>query len=119
MRLVLDNAAEFKKAIDAVSVLIDEAELIVSKDGLRLKATDPSQISMIDFRMPKEAFSEYKIEAETKIGLDLDYLSQVLNRCKAGEKLIIELNEKDSRLNVEFKGSSTRNFSVPLIDISC
>jgi len=118
MKLVFDNAVEFKKAIDSVSVLIDEAELIVSKEGLRLKATDPSQISMIDFKMPKEAFSEYKIESETKIGLDLDYLSQVLNRCKAGEQLIIELNEKDSRLKVEFKGGSTRNFSVPLIDIS-
>ena len=48
MKLVLDNAVEFKKAIDAISVLIDEAEFIVSKEGLKLKATDPSQVSMID-----------------------------------------------------------------------
>ncbi|MBU2099801.1 proliferating cell nuclear antigen (pcna) [Candidatus Micrarchaeota archaeon] len=118
MKLVLDNAVEFKKAIDAVSVLIDEAELIVSKDGLKLKAADPSQISMIDFKMPKEAFSEYKVESETKIGIDLDYLSQVLNRSKSSEKLILELDEKDSRLKIQLKDSSVRSFSVPLIEIS-
>ncbi len=118
MKLVLDNAVEFKKAVDAISVLIDEAELIISKDGLKLKATDPSQISMIDFKMPKEAFSEYEIESETKIGIDLDYLSQVMNRSKSGEKLLLELNEKESRLKIQFQAGSIRNFSVPLIDVS-
>ncbi len=118
MKLVLDNAVEFKKAIDAVSVLIDEAEFIVSKEGLSLKATDPSQISMIDFKMPKSAFAEFEIENTTKIGVDLDYLSQVLSRSKAGEKLVIELDEKESRLKLQLKDSFVRNFSVPLIEIS-
>jgi proliferating cell nuclear antigen len=118
MRLVLSNAVEFKKAIDAISVLIDEAEFIVSKNGLKLKAADPSQISMVDFRLPKSAFSEYEVENETKIGVDLDYFSQILNRSKAGEKLVIELNEKDSRLKIQLKSSSTRSFSLQLIDIS-
>jgi len=118
MKLVLDNAVEFKKAIDAISVLIDEAEFIVSKEGLKLKATDPSQVSMIDFKMPKEAFSEYSIESETRIGIDLDYLSQILSRSRAGEKLIIELLEKESMLKLQLKDSSTRSFSVQLIEIS-
>ncbi len=118
MKLVLDNAVEFKKAIDAISVLIDEAEFTISEEGLKLKATDPSQISMIDFKLPKTAFSEYELEKETKIGLDLDYLSQIMSRSKQGEKLILELNEKESRLKVQLKGSSTRNFFIQLLDIS-
>jgi len=118
MKLVLDNAIQFKKAIDAVSVLIDEAEFVLTKEGLKLKATDPSQISMIDFKLPKKAFSEYNIEKETRIGLDLNYLSQILNRSKAGEKLILELDEKESMLKIQLKSGSARNFSVQLIDIS-
>ncbi|MFH1664302.1 MAG: proliferating cell nuclear antigen (pcna) [archaeon] len=118
MKLVLDNAIQFKKAIDAISVLIDEAEFIVSKDGLKLKATDPSQISMIDFKMPKKGFAEYEVEHETRIGVDLDYLSQILSRSKAGEKLIIVLDEKESRLKIQLKSDSARNFSMQLIEIS-
>ena len=118
MKLVLENAMDFKKRIDAVSVLIDEAELVVSKNGLSLKATDPSQISMVDFKLGKEAFKELLIDSDIRLGLDLDYFAQVMNRAKAGEQLVLELEEKNSRLIVSFKGKSSRKFSVPLIDIS-
>lgn len=118
MKLVLENAMDFKKSIEAVSVLIDEAELVVSKNGLTLKATDPSQISMVDFKLGKEAFKEFEIDADVRLGLDLDYFSQIMARAKSGEHLVLELEEKSSRLLVVFKGKSSRKFSVPLIDIS-
>jgi proliferating cell nuclear antigen len=118
MKLELSQAIDFKKSIEAINVLIDEAELIIKSEGLELKATDPSQISMIDFSMPKKAFKTYELDKETTLGLDLDYLNQVLSRTKTDDSLLIELNEKDSSLNLTFTGSSKRNFLIPLIDVS-
>ncbi len=118
VKLVLEDASDFKRCVDAISVLIDEAEFLVEKDRFVLKATDPSQISMVDFELPKNAFHEYEVDSPTKIGLDLDYLSQVMSRSKPKEKLVMELDEAKSRLNLTFKGSSTRKFSIPLIDFS-
>ncbi len=118
MKIELKQAIDFKKSMDAINVLIDEAELIVGVNGLELKATDPSQISMIDFSMPKTAFSIYDVKEETRLGLDLDYLSQVLSRSKTEDSLLIELNEEKTLLNLTFTGSSKRNFSIPLIDVS-
>ena len=83
--LVLDNAAEFKRCIDAIAVLIDEAEFVVDENGLSLKATDPSQISMVDFSLPKTAFKSFKADGVAKIGLDLDYLAQVMARSKSSD----------------------------------
>jgi proliferating cell nuclear antigen len=117
MELILKDAAKFKKSIEAISVLIDEAELVVTKDGLELKATDPSQISMVDFSMPKSAFEKFDSD-ETRLGLDLDYLNQVLSRAQGGDELKLELDEKKSFLVVSFKGKAERSFQVPLIDIS-
>jgi proliferating cell nuclear antigen len=113
MKLVLDNAVDFKKSIEAVSVLIDEAELVVSSTGLSLKATDPSH-----FKLEKEAFKEFSLDSEIRLGLDLDYFSKILSRAKAGEQLVLELSDNNSRLIVNFNGASSRKFSVPLIDIS-
>src|SRR3989338_4252180 len=93
MKLILDDAKVFQKSINAISVLIDEAEFIINEKGLTLKAADPSQISLIDFSMPKEAFSFFDVKAEKKIGVDIDYLSQVMGRAKANEKLEISFNE--------------------------
>ena len=49
MELIIEKADVLKRSIDAIAVLIDEAEFEVSEKGLSLKATDPSQISMVDF----------------------------------------------------------------------
>ncbi len=116
--LVLDNAAEFKRCIDAISVLIDEAEFVVDEKGLALKATDPSQISMVDFSLPKTAFKSFKADGVAKIGVDLDYLSQIMGRSKSTDELSLDLDEPNSRLLVTFKGNSKRSFSIPLIDVS-
>jgi proliferating cell nuclear antigen len=117
MELILKSADVFKKSMEAISVLIDEAELVVSSNGLELKATDPSQISMVDFSLPKKAFSKFE-SVDTRLGLDLDYLNQVLSRAQASDELILSLDEKKAFLVVTFKGSAERSFQVPLIDIS-
>lgn len=118
MKLVLEKALDFQKSIEAIAVLIDEAEFVIDENGLALKATDPSQISMVDFLLEKKAFKKFDSGEKTKIGLDLDYLRQVMSRAKADDELTLELDESNSRLNVRFKGTSTRKFNLPLIDIS-
>jgi len=118
MKLVLEKAADFQKSIDAIAVLIDEAEFILDESGLALKATDPSQISMVDFFLEKAAFKEFDVKEKAKIGLDLDYLRQIMSRAKADDELTIELDAEQNKLNVKFKGTSTRKFNLPLIDIS-
>ncbi|MDD3084228.1 MAG: DNA polymerase sliding clamp, partial [Candidatus ainarchaeum sp.] len=117
MELVLKDSSIFKKSVEAISVLIDEAEIVVKSDGLELKATDPSQISMVDFNLPKKAFEKFDCE-ETRLGLDLNYLNQVLSRAHASDKLILGLDEKKSFLEVKFFGKAERSFQVPLIDIT-
>jgi len=118
MKLVLEKAGDFQKSIEAIAVLIDEAEFVIDENGLALKATDPSQISMVDFVLEKKAFKEFDSEGKMKIGLDLDYLRQIMSRAKAEDQLTVELEEGKSRLNIRFKGASTRKFNLPLIDIS-
>lgn len=117
MKLVISDASIFKKSIEAVSVLIDEAEILVNDNGIELKATDPSQISMVDFNLPKTAFESFE-SSETRLGLDLDYLNQVLARAASGDKLELTLDEKKAFLSLKFLGKATRSFEVPLIDIS-
>jgi proliferating cell nuclear antigen len=118
MKLVLEKAADFQKSIEAIAVLIDEAEFVVDENGMALKATDPSQISMVDFILEKKAFKKFDTDGKLKIGLDLDYLRQIMSRAKADDQLTLELDEGNSRLNVSFKGASARKFNLPLIDIS-
>ncbi|MEK6972887.1 MAG: proliferating cell nuclear antigen (pcna) [archaeon] len=119
MILSLENAISFKRCIDAISVLIDEAEFSITENGLELRATDPSQISMIDFKINKSAFKQFDVKEDIKLGIDIGYLSQILGRAKKDDSISLDLNATKSSLNVTFSvGNSKRAFSVPLIDIS-
>lgn len=116
--LKVENARMFKECIDALVTLIDEGEFDILKDGIKLRAMDPSQIAMVDFVMPKSAFAKYDVPSDTKIGLNLDDLSKITSRVRPGESLTLKLDKTGSRLELIFKGKSTRRFNLPLLDIS-
>ncbi len=118
MELVLENSNDFKKSIDSIAVLIDEAEFLVTQNGLELKATDPSQISLIDFNLSKKSFKKFDLKEDLTIGLDLDYFGKIMSRANASDELVLKLDDQKTNLLVEFKDSSMRSFSIPLIDVS-
>jgi len=115
MKLVVQEAPALKSVIDCIVSLVEEGQFELKNDGLHLKAMDPSQISMVSFTMPKSAFVEYSISEETKIGIDIAQLSNVLGRGKKGEK--VELSVEEGRLVVKFLAEKhKRTFKVPLIE---
>lgn len=118
MEFIIEKADDFKKSIEAIAVLIDEAEFVADSNSLDLKATDPSQIALIDFHMEKKAFKKFDVKEKIKIGLDISYLKQVVSRAKANDELIMQLDKETNSLNLTFKGDSTRKFVIPLLDVS-
>jgi proliferating cell nuclear antigen len=116
MKLVVEDAPRLKAAVDSIVSLVEEGVFEVRKDGLHLKAMDPSQISMVSFTMPKAAFVEYEVSEETKIGIDIAQLSNILARGKRGEKA--ELSMEEGRLVIKFyTGKRKRTFKIPLLNI--
>ena len=118
MHLVFKNAKTFKGIIDAISVLVDQGEFIVTGEGVTLRAADQAMIAMVDFSLPESAFKSYKVDGATKLGLDLDALSKVRSRARPEDELELELSEDNATLNISFKGKAKRNFTLPLLDIS-
>jgi proliferating cell nuclear antigen len=115
MKLVVQYAPALKSAIDSIVCLVEEGQFEIKEDGLYFRAMDPSQISMISFNMPKEAFVEYSIPEEMKLGIDIGQLANVLSRGKKGES--VELTVEEGRLVIRFMGEKhKRTFKVPLIE---
>lgn len=113
MKLVVSNAPALKSAIDAIVSIVEEGEFEIVKNGLQLRAMDPSQISMVSFTMPAASFEEYSVSEEKRIGVDIGQLASVLARGKNGEKA--ELSIEDGRLVVRFYAAKRkRTFKVPL-----
>jgi proliferating cell nuclear antigen len=117
MKITYPSAKGFSKALEVVWNIVDEGTFKLSKEGMKLLAMDPSQISMIVFIMPKELFSDFSIATESKnVGLDLAYIKSILKTAKQNESITLE--EKENKLLITFKSQkSKRQFVVPLLDL--
>ncbi|MCX8194946.1 MAG: proliferating cell nuclear antigen (pcna) [Candidatus Micrarchaeota archaeon] len=116
-KFTVGDAWRYKNATDAIVNLIDEGILEVGKEGLFLRAMDPSQIAMVSFSMPKGAFAEYDAPTPpAKVGLDFSNLSKILSRARDGERL--EISQLENKVQLKFIGGRRkRSFKVPVLDL--
>ena len=117
MKLVFDSADVLKKSIKALSALVDEGEFIFDEEGMKLRATDPSKIAMVDFSLPKHAFREYDVPGPVKVGLNLSDLQGVFKKAQASESVEMSLSEDGSRFIVELVGRARRRFVLSVLDL--
>ena len=118
MKVTFEESKLLKTSIDVVSNLIDEASIIVSKEGVALKAMDPAHVAFVDLHIRTDAFSEYLVEEKMTLGLDLNQFNTILKRAGSSDKITLSASE-ETTLNIEIKNNfSTRRFELPLIDIS-
>ena len=112
----LSDPRLFVNAVSTIGEVIDEGIFSLNKDGISFIAADRAMVSVVDFKMASNAFDEYKLDADQKIGLNITNLLSVLKRVDADDKLV--LNLQDSKLEIRLEGKSKRRFVVPLLDIS-
>lgn len=104
------KADTLKELVTIVSTLVDEAKFSITPDGIQLRAVDPAHVAMVDLRLSKEAFEEYKAD-ESELGIDVAKLEQFLRLARAGELVDIVNDEDKRRLNVAV-GNTTKKMSL-------
>jgi proliferating cell nuclear antigen PCNA len=115
-KAVLSDSNLFRDSISTIGELIDEGIFKVNKNGLSLIAADRAMVAVIDFKLPATIFEKFEVDKDQDIAVNMTNLVSVLKRAAPNEKLELEL--KDNKLEILMKNSSTRKFTVPLLDIS-
>jgi len=114
MRAKLDNPKAFSEVIAIISEIVSEVKIRINDSGMSIVAIDPANVAMVNFRIPKESFSEFKAGNEV-LGVNLDNLKAVLRRAKSASTLVLENTE--NMLNIEVIDKVKRNFSLALIEV--
>ena len=115
VKLTLSEPKYFKDSVNIISDLVNEVQFSFEKDSIELVAMDPANVAMIAFRMFSSSFAEYEVENDEKIAINLSMLKQVLRRIKGSE--LMTLQTADGKLQITLKGTNTRKFSLPIIDV--
>jgi len=116
MRLVLGDPILLKDSIAVISDLVNEARFKITRDGLELVAMDPANVAMVIFKLFSSSFTEYDVEKEQEIAINLQNFKQILRRVGPSDILALELTG-ENKLQIQLKGNTIRTFSLPLIEI--
>jgi len=114
MLVKLDEPLLLSKAIELISELVTEVRIKVSEFGMSITAMDPANVSMVGFKLPKSAFSQFESGTEV-LGVNLDSLKKILKRCGIKSSLILE--KQENILDIKIEDKIRRNFKLALIDI--
>lgn len=115
MKLSLAEPKFLKESVTIISDLVNEARLKIGKDAIEMVAMDPANVAMVIFKLFSSAFSEYSVDKETNLAINLNNLKQILRRAKPNDMVTLEMD--DNRLKITLRGESIRTFSIPIIDL--
>ena len=115
MRLKLEDPRILAHLISIISELVKEVRIKVTKEGMSLTALDPANVAMVYFNIPYELFSEFVVDKEEVLGVNLENLNSIMRRSKMGSSIIIE--KQESSLKIVINDKIKREFLLALIDV--
>lgn len=113
----LSDVTLFRNSLEAIAELITEGIFKASSDGITFSATDPTMVTLVDFKFYAKAFDEYKVEGAQSIAVNLDNMLSILKRARSGDKVTLEVEKGGNRLIITLKGQSTRRFTIPILEL--
>lgn len=115
MRLTLAEPNYLKDSVSIISELVNEASFKIKPNSVELVAMDPANVAMVIFKLLSSAFTEYNVETETDLAINLSNFKQILRRTKSSDSLTMELEE--DKLKITLDGKTKRMFFLPIIDL--
>ncbi|NQU79045.1 proliferating cell nuclear antigen (pcna) [Candidatus Woesearchaeota archaeon] len=115
MRLTLAEPNYLKDSVSIISELVNEASFKIKPNSMELVAMDPANVAMVIFKLLSSAFTEYQVDKEIDLAINLANLKQILRRAKSSDSLTLEIEE--DKLKITLIGASKRTFFLPIIDL--
>ena len=115
MKLTLAEPRFLKESVTIISDLVNEARFKVTPNAIELVAMDPANVAMVVFKLLSSSFTEYQVEKDVEIAINLGNLKQVLRRANPNDMLSLDLEQ--DKLKITLKGTTTRTFNLPIIEL--
>jgi proliferating cell nuclear antigen len=122
-RIIFPRGKEFRYGLAALSTLLQEANLVMNPEGIRLKSIDPSKVSLVMLDIPSTGLEEYHVSSEVKIGISFDLVKKVLSRVRSRDRVELQVDTARNRLYIVMHsggkdGGLYRRFGLPIINIA-
>jgi len=85
----LQQAALLKKVVDAMKDLCKDVNFDCSEKGMQVQSMDSSHVALVSLLLRESAFSEFKCDRPTSLGMNVESLAKILKMCGPNDSLKI------------------------------
>ena len=123
-RIMFPKGKEFRYVFTALANLLQESNLVIDSEGIKMKSIDPSKVSLVILNIPGSGLEEYTVTKELKVGISFDLVKKILKRVKAREKVELGVDTAKNRFFITIytkkgrEGGFYRRFGLPIINIA-
>jgi len=116
------QSGAFRILIEALKEILTDTNLIFDKSGIKLVATDNSQIVLVHMKLLAENFEFFHCEEKTRIGINMMNLFKLIKIMNNNETLSLFVEKCDkNRLGIKINNNDKKTqtlFKMNLLDIS-
>jgi proliferating cell nuclear antigen len=83
----LQHSVLLKKVVDAMKDLCKDVNFDCSEKGLQVQSMDSSHVALVSLFLREAAFSDFKCDRATSLGMNVDSLHKILKMCSPTDAL--------------------------------
>merc|ERR1712137_586371 len=107
----LQQAVLLKKVVDAIKELCKDVNFDCSEKGLQVQAMDSSHVALVSLLLRESAFTEFKCDRATSLGMNVESLGKVLKMCGPTDSLKIRWQNDADTVSFQCEGSDDDRIS--------
>lgn len=109
----IKNTENFKRAIDQISIFVDDCNIRLNDEGLTIRAFDVAQMLYLEYFLPSSGLSG---ELDSNIvGINISEFNKVIAKVQSTDTIYIDFEQNDFHLILE--GEYKRRYSFSVKDI--
>jgi len=105
--------------VAAMKDLCKDVNFDCSEKGLQVQAMDSSHVALVSLMLRESAFSEFKCDRPTSLGMNVESLGKVLKMCGPSDSLKLRWQDGEDIVNFQCESGDDRitDFSLKLMQI--
>merc|ERR1712166_175771 len=116
----LQQAVLLKKVVDAMKDLCKDVNFDCSEKGIQVQSMDSSHVALVSLLLRESAFSNFKCDRATSLGMNVDSLGKIFKMCGPSDSLKLKWQNDADTVNFQCEsGEDDRiaDFELKLMQI--
>jgi proliferating cell nuclear antigen len=111
LEMHLQQAVLLKKVVDAITDLCKDVNFECSEKGLQVQSMDSSHVALVSLMLKESAFSEFKCERPTSLGMNVGSLGKILKMCGTSDSLRLRWKSEADTVTFQSEGGDQDRIS--------